>query len=94
MRLHSNDKKTVVSDAKFRPGVTEFKVTKTAGKHESIIVFQSKNLQRTFKKINKAFQGGQGSADAMAVVDRITTFYSGGSVGSRWQVKLGKGSWI
>jgi hypothetical protein len=27
----------------------------------------------------------------MAVVDRITTFYSGGPVGSRWQVKLSKG---
>jgi len=93
VRLHSSDSKTFVSDKTFRPGVTEFKVTKTAGSHESIIILQSKNLQRTFTKIQKAFGGGPGSADAMAVVDRITTFYSGGPVGSRWQVKLGKGSY-
>jgi len=91
VRLQSTDNKTKLSDTKFRPGVTEFKVTKTAGSHESIVVFQSKNLQRTFKKADKAFGGGPGSADAMAVVDRITTFYSGGPVGSRWQVKLSQG---
>src|SRR4051795_781794 len=58
VRLQSTDNKTKLSDTKFRPGVTEFKVTKTAGSHESIVVFQSKNLQRTFKKADKAFGGG------------------------------------
>jgi hypothetical protein len=91
VRLSSTDSKTNLSDTKFRPGVTEFKVTKTARQHSTIVVLESKNLKRTFTKIQKAFQGGPGSADAMATVDRITTFYSGAATGERWQVKLSKG---
>jgi hypothetical protein len=93
VRLHSNDRKVVVSKTRFRPGVTEFHVTKTAKKHGTIVVMETKNLQRAFKLFGKAIQGGPGSADAMATVDRITTFYSGESAGGRWQVRLSKGSY-
>ena len=93
IKLHSNDKKVGISKSHFRPGVTQFKVTKTAKKGATIVVVESKDLQRTFKLLNKAFQGGQGSADAMAKVDRITTFYSGESAGGKWQVKLSKGKY-
>lgn len=91
VRLHSNENKTIVGDTTFRPGVTEFKVTKTAKDHSRIVVLESSDLQKTFKKINKAFSGGPGSADAMAAVDRLTTFYSGAASGQRWQVRLSKG---
>ncbi|HEX5016708.1 MAG TPA: hypothetical protein VFX15_03885 [Actinomycetes bacterium] len=93
VRLKSNDNKTVVSRDHFRPGVTEFKVTKTAKKNSSIVIVQSENLERSFKLLNKAFGGGTGSADAMKKFDKITTLYSGAGRDGRWQVKLHKGKY-
>lgn len=92
IRIHSNDKKVTMSDTKFRPGVTEFRVTKTAHKGSSPVILKSKNLDRAFKKLGKAFGGGPGSADAMAAFDRLVTIYGGGAKGSRWQVRLSHGS--
>ncbi|MCZ3388628.1 MAG: hypothetical protein LH645_05785 [Actinomycetia bacterium] len=93
VKVTSNDKKVSVSDARFRPGVTEFRVPKTAHRNTSIIVFETDNISRLFKKFGEAAGGGAGSADAMKTVDRIATFYGGGGEGSRWQVKLSKGSY-
>jgi hypothetical protein len=91
--LKSNDKKVVISDDDFRPGATEFHVTKTSKKHATIVVVQADNLQRSFKLFNKAISGEPGGADAMKKVDKITTFYSGEQAGGRWQVNLRKGSY-
>jgi len=93
VKVTSNDKKVSVSDARFRPGVTEFRVPKTAHRNTSVVVFETDNLNRAFKKFGEAAAGGVGSADAMKTVDRIATFYGGGGEGSRWQVKLSKGSY-
>jgi hypothetical protein len=93
VRFKSSDKKVSVSDTRFRPGVTEFRVTKTAHRGSSVVIIESDNLQKAFKKLGIAFQGGQGSADAMAAFDRLATLYGGGAEGTRWQVKLSKGSY-
>ena len=93
IRLKSSENKTVASRGHFRPGVTEFHVTKTARKQSSLVVLESENLQRSFTLLGKAFQGQAGSADAMAKFDRITTLYSGTGAGGRWQVKLSKGQY-
>src|SRR5262245_28566408 len=93
IRLKSSDNKTVASRRHFRPGVTEFHVTKTAKKQSSIAILESKNLQRSFTLLGKAFQGQAGSADAMAKFDKITTLYSGTRAEGRWQVKLSKGQY-
>ncbi len=89
VKVTSNDKKVSVSDARFRPGVTEFRVPKTAHRNTSITVFETKNIDRLFKKFGQAGQ----SADAMKTVDRIATFYGGGGEGAQWQVSLSKGSY-
>ena len=88
VRLKSNDKKLSVSDTHFRPGVTEFRVTKTAHRGSSLVIIKSNNLDRAFKKLGIAFQGGSGSADAMAAFDNLVTIYGGGGEGARWQVNL------
>ncbi len=93
VKVTSNDKKVSASDARFRPGVTEFRVPKTAHRGTSVVVFETDNLNRAFKKFGEAASGGAGSADAMKTVDRIATFYGGGAEGSRWQVNLSKGSY-
>lgn len=92
VRLKSNDKKLSVSDTHFRPGVTEFRVTKTAHRGSSVVIIKSNNLDRAFKKLGIAFQGGPGSADAMAAFDNLVTIYGGGGEGSRWQVNLNHSS--
>jgi len=93
IRIKSNDHKVTLNDSHFRPGATELRVTKTAHHNSGLVILQTKNLARTFKEFGKATQGGVGSADAMKTVDRIATFYGGGAVGSRWQVKLSAGSY-
>ena len=93
VRLKSTDNKTVASKERFRPGVTEFRVKETAGRRSTIVVLESEDLDRSFNLLNKAFQGGAGSADAMAKFDRITTVYSGASSGGRWQVRLSRGKY-
>lgn len=93
VKVTSNDKKVSVSDARFRPGVTEFRVPKTAHRNTSVIVFETDNISRLFKKFGEAVGGDAGSADAMKTVDRLATFYGGGGESSRWQVKLSKGSY-
>ncbi len=93
VRIHSNDKKVTVSDTGFRPGITEFRVTKTAHRGSSPVILESDNLDRAFKKLDKAFSGEAGSADAMEAFDRLVTLYGGGAEGARWQVKLSKGSY-
>jgi len=93
VRLKSNDHKVNMSDRHFRPGVTEFRVTKTVHRGSSLVILETDNLARTFKKFGKATSGGPGSADAMKTVDRIATFYGGGAKGARWQVKLSAGSY-
>ena len=80
VKVTSNDKKVSVSDARFRPGVTEFCVPKTAHRRTSVIVFETDNIDRLFKKFGEAGK----SADAMKTVDRIATFYGGGSEGTHW----------
>jgi hypothetical protein len=94
VRLRSNDKKVVISRDHFRPGVVQFHVTKTAKRSSSIVVLETDNLRRAFKLFGKAIQGGPGSADAMAKVDRITTFYSGEKAHGTWQVRLSRGSYF
>jgi hypothetical protein len=89
VKVTSNDKKVSVSDARFRPGVTEFRIPKTAHRRTSVIVFETDNIDRLFKKFGEARK----SADAMKTVDRIATFYGGGSEGTHWQVSLSKGSY-
>jgi len=89
VKIRSNDKRVTVSDAHFRPGVTEFRVRHTTHRKTSITVFETKKLDRLFKKFGEAGQ----SADAMKTVDRIATFYGGGGEGTRWQVRLSKGSY-
>jgi len=92
VRLKSSDKKVTVSDTRFRPGVTEFRVTKTAHRGSSVVILKSKDLDKAFKKLGIAFGGGTGSADAMAAFDRLVTIYGGGAQGSRWQVNLTHGT--
>ena len=93
VHLHSNDRKVVASDTRFRPGVTEFRVGRTTSRGTSLLIIQSDNLQAAFGKFQKAINGGPGSADAMKAFDRMVTIYSGGESGARWQVRLGRGSY-
>ncbi len=93
VKLRSGDRKVTVSDARFRPGVTEFRVKKTAKRRSTIVIVKTDNLDRAFKLIGKASAGGPGSADAMKTFDRIVTIYGGGGKGARWQVKLNHGSY-
>jgi hypothetical protein len=94
VRLKSNGHKLNVSDSRFRPGVTEFRITKTAKRGSSVVIIESDNLDKAFKKLDKAFSGDTGSADAMAAFDRLVTLYGGGAEGTRWQVKLSRGSYF
>jgi hypothetical protein len=73
--------------------VTEFRVKKTAHRGSSLVILETDDLNRAFKLLGTAFQGGDGSADAMKKFDRIATLYGGGGEGARWQVKLSKGSY-
>lgn len=93
VKVRSGDRKVTVSDARFRPGVTEFRVTKTTNRRSSLVILETANLDRAFKLLGKATQGDVGSADAMKKFDRLVTLYSGGAEGARWQVKLSKGSY-
>ena len=93
VRIRSTDHKVKLSDARFRPGVVQFRVVKTAARGSSLVILQTDNLDRTFKEFDKAASGAPGSADAMKTVDRIATFYGGGAEGARWQVRLGTGSY-
>jgi hypothetical protein len=93
VKIRSNDRKVTVSDARFRPGVTEFRVTKTAHRGSSLLILETKNLDRAFKLLGKATSGAPGSADAMKKFDRLVTIYGGGAEGARWQVKLSQGSY-
>ena len=93
VRLKSNDHKVTMNDTRFRPGVTEFRVVKTSRRGSSLAIFETKNLDRLFKKFDKAASGVPGSADAMKTVDRLATFYGGGAKGARWQMKLSRGSY-
>ena len=54
VKVTSNDKKVSVSDARFRPGVTEFRVPRTAHRNTSVTVFETKNLDRLFKNVRPA----------------------------------------
>ena len=94
VRATSNDQKVTVNDARFRPGVTEFRVTKTASRRSSLVILETDDFDRALKKIQKAFGGGDGSADAMKAFDRLATIYGGGAEGARWQVKLSQGSYF
>jgi hypothetical protein len=89
--LRSSAHKVTISDATFRPGVTEFRIRATSGKHSSIGIVRTAHLQRAFKVLQTALGGGPGSANAMAAFDRLVTAYSGGPEGARWQVRLPKG---
>lgn len=93
VRIQSNDKKVSVSDTRFRPGATEFRVTRTAHRGSSLAIIESDNLDKAFKKLGIAFGGDTGSADAMKAFDRLVTLYGGGTEGARWQVKLSRGSY-
>jgi len=93
VKIRSNDHAVKMDDAHFRPGVTEFRVAKTAHRGSSVIIVETKNLDRLFKQFGQAGSGAAGSADAMKTVDRIATFYGGGAVGARWQVRLSSGSY-
>jgi hypothetical protein len=94
VKIKSNDHALKLDDAHFRPGVTEFRVKKTAHRGSTVIIVKTENLDRLFKKFGQATSGAAGSADAMKTVDRIATFYGGGAEGSRWQVRLGSGSYF
>jgi hypothetical protein len=94
VRIHSNDHKVNLQDEKFRPGVTEFRVEATAHNGSSLVILETKDLDRAFKLLGKAFQGGSGSADAMKKFDNIATLYGGGAEGARWQVRLSSGSYF
>lgn len=91
--FRSTDTKLTMSDTKFRPGVTEFRVRATAHRGSSVAIVESDNLQKAFKKIGIATAGGPGSADAMKAFDRLVTVYGGGAEGAVWQVRLSKGSY-
>jgi len=93
VKIRSTDRKAVANDDRFRPGVTEFRVTETARRHSTIIIVKTDDLDRAFKLLDKAFSGAPGSADAMKKFDRIVTIYGGGGKGARWQVKLSQGSY-
>lgn len=93
VKIKSSDHKVSMSDQKFHPGVTEFRVVKTAHKGSSLVILETKDLDRAFQLLGKAFGGGPGSADAMKKFDKAATLYGGGAVGTRWQVKLTKGSY-
>ena len=93
VKIRSSDRKVTVSDARFRPGVTEFRVTKTAHRGSSLLILETENLDRAFKLLGKAFSGAPGGADAMKKFDRLVTLYGGGAEGARWQVKLSRGSY-
>lgn len=93
VKVRSSDRKVTVSDTRFRPGVTEFRVTKTAHRGSSLLIVETKDLDRAFKLLGKAFSGEPGSADAMKMFDRLVTIYGGGPEGARWQVKLPQGSY-
>lgn len=93
VKIKSTDHKVTMSDQKFHPGVTEFRVVKTAHKGSSLVILETKDLDRSFQLLGKAFGGGPGSADAMKKFDNSATLYGGGAVGTHWQVKLSKGSY-
>jgi hypothetical protein len=93
VKIKSTDHKVKMDDAHFRPGVIEFRVVKTTHHGSSLTILQTDNLDRTFKEFGKAASGAPGSADAMKTVDRIATFYGGGAMGARWQVRLNAGSY-
>jgi hypothetical protein len=92
IRIRSSDRKVTTDDSRFRPGVTEFRVVKTEHRGSSITLFQTDNLDRLFKLFGK-LNAAAGSADAMKTIDRIATFYGGGGEGTRWQVRLRRGSY-
>jgi hypothetical protein len=93
VKLRATESKVKIDDAKFRPGVTEFRVKETAKKGSSLIILETDDLDRAFKLLGTAFSGGPGSADAMKKFDRIVTIYGGGHSGARWQVKLTEGAY-
>ncbi len=93
VRIKTNDHRVKVSDTRFRPGVTEFRITKAKHRGSAVVILESDNLSKAFKKLGVALSGGQGSADAMAAFDRLVTIYGGGNRGSRWQVKLSSGTY-
>jgi hypothetical protein len=93
IRIRSNDHRVAMSDARFRPGVTEFRVGKTAHRGSSLLILQTDDLPGAFAKLNKAFGGGPGSANAMKAFNHMVTIYGGGASGARWQVNLRRGSY-
>lgn len=93
VKLRATESKVKINDAKFRPGVTEFRVKETAKKGSSLIILETDDLDRAFKLLGTAFSGGPGSADAIKKFDRIVTLYGGGPSGTRWQVKLTTGAY-
>jgi hypothetical protein len=93
VKLWTTENKVKTNDDKFRPGVTEFRVKRTAKKASSLIIVKTDDLDRAFKLLGTAFSGGPGSADAMKKFDRIVTIYGGGPSGTRWQVKLTAGAY-
>jgi hypothetical protein len=93
VKITSNDHAVKMDDAHFRPGVTEFRVVRTAHRGSSLLIVKTDNLDRVFKKFGQAGSGAPGSADAMKTVDRIATFYGGGPEGASWQVRLSSGSY-
>lgn len=93
VKLRSSDRRVTASDSTFRPGVTEFRVVKTAHHGSSLAIVETDNLDLAFQKLGKAISGAPGSADAMKAVDRIITAYGGGANGAVWQVELSKGTY-
>jgi len=94
VKIKATDRKVTVNDDRFRPGVTEFRVTDTPKRGSTIIIVKTDNLKRAFNLLGTAFSGEPGSADAMKKFDRIVTIYGGGGKGARWQVKLSQGSYF
>lgn len=93
VRVWSTKHKVILSDSRFRPGATEFRVRHTPSKNSTLVIIRTAHLQLAMKKIQIAIGGGAGSANAMAAFDRLVTAYSGGGEGARWQVRLPKGQY-
>jgi hypothetical protein len=95
VKIRSNDHKISLNDGRFRPGVTDFRVVKTANRRSSLVVLEVKDVHRAFKALYSAYGGGESpsKANAMKKFDRLTTLYGGGGEGARWQVKLSRGSY-